>query len=85
MAMGVPVVATNVGGPAEIIRHGHDGLTLPPQRPDLWADALAELLADPSELAAMGRRARATAVERFGTGRSTADVQAVYARLLRAG
>ncbi len=31
--MGVPVVATDVGGPAEIVRPGVDGLLLPPREP----------------------------------------------------
>jgi L-malate glycosyltransferase len=44
MAMGAPVVATDVGGPAEIVRPGVDGLLLPPRRPDLWARELEPLV-----------------------------------------
>ena len=46
MAMGVAVVATESGGPAEIVHPG-EGLLLPPRRPDLWAEALLPLVADP--------------------------------------
>ena len=46
MAMGVPVISTSVGGPAEIIRAGVDGLLLPPCSPELWADRVAPLLSD---------------------------------------
>ncbi|MGH2804504.1 MAG: glycosyltransferase family 4 protein, partial [Thermoleophilaceae bacterium] len=36
MAMGIPVAATSVGGPAEIVRDGCDGLLLPPRDPPAW-------------------------------------------------
>lgn len=52
MAVGTPVVATNVGGPPEIIRDGVNGRLVPPERPDLWAAAVSGLLLDP------GRRQR---------------------------
>lgn len=54
MALGIPVVATNVGGPAEIIRAGQDGLLLPPRQPHLWASSIAQLLAEPERRRKMG-------------------------------
>jgi glycosyltransferase involved in cell wall biosynthesis len=47
MAMRVPVVATNVGGPAEVITDGHDGLLLAPRKPQAWAEAIASLIERP--------------------------------------
>jgi colanic acid/amylovoran biosynthesis glycosyltransferase len=46
MASGLPVVATNVMGTAELVEHGVSGYVLPPARPDLVADALRELAGD---------------------------------------
>src|SRR4051812_11781179 len=46
MAMRRTVLATAAGGPAEVIRDGVDGRLLPPRRPEVWASAAAELLAD---------------------------------------
>lgn len=43
MALGVPVLATSHGGPAEIIRDGIDGVLLEPRDPGRWADAIARL------------------------------------------
>jgi L-malate glycosyltransferase len=46
MSIGVPVVASEVGGPAETVRDGIDGVLLPPRKALAWAAALAELIAD---------------------------------------
>lgn len=54
MAMGVPVVATEAGGPAEIVRPGVDGLLLPPRRPDVWAERLGPLVESAEERERMG-------------------------------
>jgi L-malate glycosyltransferase len=82
MAMGVPVVATSVGGPAEIIRDGVDGLLVAPRRPEALAAAIAELLADKPRRHAIGAAARAAALARFGQARHAAGVTAVYREVL---
>jgi glycosyltransferase involved in cell wall biosynthesis len=58
MAMGLPVVATNVGGANEIITHGRDGLLLPPRQPEAWAAEVGRLLAQPELRASIARAAR---------------------------
>jgi L-malate glycosyltransferase len=58
MAMETPVVASDVGGLVEIVRPGEDGLLLPPRKPERWAAAIEELLAQPDLRAAMGRSGR---------------------------
>ena len=54
MACGVPVVASAVGGHLDTVVHGETGLLVPPRRPDLLAQALGGLLADPGGRARMG-------------------------------
>ncbi|MBI2060052.1 MAG: glycosyltransferase family 4 protein [Nitrospirae bacterium] len=56
MAMGVPVVATAVGGIPEIIHDGEDGVLVPPGAPLEFAEGILKLLDDP---ALAGRIARA--------------------------
>lgn len=46
MALGIPVVATEVGGVPELIRHRHDGLLVSPDDPSALAAAVLELAAD---------------------------------------
>jgi glycosyltransferase involved in cell wall biosynthesis len=78
MSMAVPVITTAVGGPAEIVRDGHDGVLLPPRRPSAWADVAFGLLADPERRLALGRNGRATVAARFTPERHVAAVLAVY-------
>jgi glycosyltransferase involved in cell wall biosynthesis len=76
MAAGRPIVATNVGGVPDAVKHGENGLLVPPGDSDALAAALHSLLGDDSRRAAMGadgmRRARsefhATAVMNSLTG-----------------
>lgn len=41
---GTPVIATNTGGTPEIIRHGYNGILIPPGNPDALKAALQEVL-----------------------------------------
>ena len=58
MAARRPVVATAVGGVPDLLSHGTSGLLVPPRSPNLLADALLELLADPDRQATFGAAAR---------------------------
>jgi glycosyltransferase involved in cell wall biosynthesis len=46
MAMGVPVVGTNVSAIPELIRHEETGLLVPPGNPEALADAILRFLED---------------------------------------
>jgi glycosyltransferase involved in cell wall biosynthesis len=81
MAMGIPVLATNVGGPIEIIADGREGRLLSPEREDVWADVVAELLDDPVQRRAMAHCARLSA-RRFDRTRHAATVVEVYREVL---
>jgi len=63
MLCGVPVVATAVNAVADVVVPGETGLLVPPQRPDLMAQALRFLLDSPAEAARMALAAHA----RFGS------------------
>jgi glycosyltransferase involved in cell wall biosynthesis len=65
---GKPVIACDAGGAPEIIVHGETGLLVPPP-PDNTAplaDAVFTLLDNRDQSAAMGRRGREMALDRFG-------------------
>ena len=78
MAMAVPVVATEVGGPAEILARG-GGLLAPPRSVPAWAAAIERLLDEPAARARMGEAGRKHATERYGLERFVARVLDGYA------
>ena len=65
MAAGVPVVASAVGGVAELVVDGVTGFIVPPGDPDALSDALARLLADSRLRRQMGAAGRARAEALF--------------------
>jgi glycosyltransferase involved in cell wall biosynthesis len=82
MALGVPVLATSVGGPREIIQDGVQGRLLAPDDPHAWAEAIREIAADPELAARMGAAGRARVEQAFSSGRHCAQVISVYEREL---
>jgi glycogen synthase len=60
-AMGRPVVASHVGGLPEVIESGKTGVLVEPDQPGVLAQAVIQLLSDPSRLRAMGDAARSRA------------------------
>jgi len=46
MAMGVPIVATNISATPEVIKHEKTGLLVPPGNPDQMSRAMVRLLTD---------------------------------------
>jgi glycosyltransferase involved in cell wall biosynthesis len=65
MAVGVPVVATDVGAVSEVVEDGVTGYVVPPLDPQAIADAALRLLRDPALREGMGRAGRQRALERF--------------------
>jgi glycosyltransferase involved in cell wall biosynthesis len=64
MALGKPLLMTDVGGAREQVRHGHNGWLVPVGDVQAMAGALARWL-EPNARAAMGLRAAAEVRERF--------------------
>jgi glycosyltransferase involved in cell wall biosynthesis len=81
MAMGTPLLVSDVGGGPELVEDGVSGRLLPPKRPDVWAAAARQLLGDRQALVHMGDRAR-EATSRFRDEQHASDMLAVYRRVL---
>jgi glycosyltransferase involved in cell wall biosynthesis len=72
MLCGLPVVATDIRGCRELVRHGETGLLVPPMRAAPLADALARLASDAPLRQRMGAAGLARALDRFTEARVVA-------------
>jgi len=77
LVLGVPVVATRVGGIPEGVTDGVEGLLVPPSRPDLLAHAIETLARDPGLRTRMGLAAAARG-RSFDIRGSARTVEALY-------
>ncbi|MDP1898935.1 MAG: TIGR03088 family PEP-CTERM/XrtA system glycosyltransferase [Rubrivivax sp.] len=82
MASALPVIATNVGGNAELVLHGETGEIVPPADVEALAASLVRMAGDPARAAAMGRAGRAVAEQRFSLPAMVAAYQGLYDRQL---
>jgi glycosyltransferase involved in cell wall biosynthesis len=83
MAMELPVVATDVGGTGEVVRHGASGLLVPPKRPEPLAAAICEVLSNGGRARDMGELGRQIVVERFSARAMVRQMERLYGELLR--
>lgn len=81
MAAGLPVIAADAGGPAEVVTHDVDGLLYRMGDIDSLASALARLEGDPSLRARLGAAA-AERAQRFAPHVIAGEVGAVYDAVL---
>jgi colanic acid/amylovoran biosynthesis glycosyltransferase len=78
LALGTPVVSTDVTGIPEVVRDGETGLQVPQRDPQALADALGRLLMDPSLRVRLAREARRLMEAEFDIRRNTARRRALF-------
>ena len=78
MALGKPVIATDHGGPREIIEQGRSGFLVAPGDPQALADLLDRVIVSPDVRATVGREAIARVSEHFSVTEYARRVQEVY-------
>jgi glycosyltransferase involved in cell wall biosynthesis len=83
-AMGMPVVATAVGGVPDLLRDGHTGLLTPDDDDEAMADAVCELLGNPDLARRLSTNGRALA-EEAGWARVRPQWEELFDRILRGG
>jgi glycosyltransferase involved in cell wall biosynthesis len=83
LAAGKPVVATNVGGVADVVDDGETGLLVEPGDAPACAAAMRRLADDPALRQAMGATGR-TRMAKFGHARLADDIARLYTQLIAA-
>jgi glycosyltransferase involved in cell wall biosynthesis len=79
MACGLPAVAADALGPAEIVRDGETGWLVPPDDAGQLENALVAVVDGAAERRRRGAAAHADVVRRFGRGAAAARIAATYA------
>lgn len=82
MAAGLPVVACDVGGTAEVVIDGDTGTLVPPRDASELAAALLQYVNDPSLRSAHGERGRVRAAARFDVEDTNRRCETLFASLL---
>ena len=82
MALRRPVIATDAGGPREIIEHGRTGFLLPPGNHELLAEQILTLLNDSKLAATVGEAGYHAVAARFSAKAHAKLVQAAYTGVL---
>ncbi len=82
MACGTPVIASQVGGLAYLVRDGETGFTIPDNDPDALCEKLTLLLGNPDLRSTMGLRA-VTHAQDYAWERIAAQIVDVYRELMK--
>ncbi|NTV29838.1 MAG: glycosyltransferase [Candidatus Omnitrophica bacterium] len=82
-AVGVPVVATKVGGVLDIVEHEKTGLLVLPKDPDGMAGAILRIMNEPKLVGEMVRNARRRVEERYTLEQMASRTVEVYEELRR--
>ncbi|MCK4356192.1 glycosyltransferase [Candidatus Bipolaricaulota bacterium] len=82
MMAGLPVVASHVGGVAELVEDGVTGFLVPSEAPAALAEALRKLLEDSELRKRMGKAGREKALQDFTLDRMLAETKKEYDEVL---
>lgn len=84
MSMGLPCIATEVGGVPGIIESGADGILVPPAEAGLLAEAVVSLSADPERRRSLGAKARKKVLESYSVHRWARRIEEEYVKTISA-
>ena len=78
MGIGMPCIASDVGGIVDLIEDGKNGIRVPPQDPAALTAALHRVLTEPDLASELGKNAHATIQQKFDSAASLRKLEGVY-------
>ena len=77
-----PLISTNIRGCSDIVRHGKNGLVVPPKDVPALAQAISTLVQNPALRAQMGACGREIVLKEFSADRISRETLDLYGQLL---
>ena len=77
-AMGIPVVATNVGGIPEVVIHGVTGILVDPKNEQQLADAIMTLIENPELRMKIGKAGRQHVLDKYDWNANVTAMEKLY-------
>lgn len=78
MAMGLPIISTQIAAIPEIVEHGVSGILVPPNDAEALANAMFELMQDEQRRCQLGAQARARVERLYDAGKIVAEYVALF-------
>lgn len=82
MLAGKPIIASDLGGPTEMIEHSRTGILIPPGDPEVLAQTICDLLVDSGLRKRLSTEARAVARQRYSIDSHINAIERIYDRKL---
>jgi glycosyltransferase involved in cell wall biosynthesis len=83
MACARPVIASDSGGPVEIIENGKNGVLVPPADPKILASKILEVLNNEKKTKQIGANARKTVTEKYSWTKIAGDYHTLYRTIIQ--
>ena len=82
MLVGKPVIASNTGGPVEMIENYKTGILIPPKDPAILGEKICQLLENRKMRMALGSEAKKVAFERYSIENHVRKIEAIYEEVM---
>lgn len=82
MGTGIPVIASNIDGPKELIIPDKTGLLVPPENPDALAEAIFDLIENKEKALKLGRVGNKRVMEKFSSKVFIKKMSLIYQELV---
>lgn len=82
MFVGKPIIATNIGGPPEMIENYKTGILIPPKDPAVLAEKICYLLRNPDLRLSIGEAAKKVASGRNSIKNHVRQIEEIYEKVL---